>query len=113
MTTQKDNKHTQKMSKDTQKYSKATPKNQREQGSKLLKENGSDISESVSEKACKRGGNREEKNRSSTEILKNSARAKNKNLRGERGGKRTATHSRTAKGNALIYVYQSPFLFKE
>ena len=42
------------MSKDTQKYSKATPKNQREQGSKLLKENGSDISESVSEKACKR-----------------------------------------------------------
>ena len=53
--TQKDNKHTQKMSKDTPKYSKATPKNQREQGSKLLKENGSDISESVSEKACKRG----------------------------------------------------------
>lgn len=73
------------MSKDTQKYSKATQKNQREQGCKLLKENGSDISESVSEKACKRGANREEKNRSSTEILKNSARAKNKNLRGERG----------------------------
>lgn len=55
MATQKDNKHTQKMSKDTPKYSKATPKNQREQGSKLLKEKGSDISESVSEKACKRG----------------------------------------------------------
>ena len=53
MTTQKDNKHTQKMSKDTPKYSKATPKNQRQQGSKLLKENGSDISESVSEKVCK------------------------------------------------------------
>ena len=53
--TQKDNKHTRKMSKDTPKYSKLTPKNPREQGSKLLKENGSDISESVSEKACKRG----------------------------------------------------------
>ena len=53
--TQKDNKHTQKMSKDTPKYSKATQKNPREQGCKLLKENGSDISESVSEKACKRG----------------------------------------------------------
>ena len=55
MTTQKDNKHTRKRDKDTQKYSKATPKNAREQGSKLLKEKGSDISESVSEKACKRG----------------------------------------------------------
>ena len=53
--TQKDNKHTRKRGKDTPKYSKLTPKNAREQGSKLLKENGSDISESVSEKACKRG----------------------------------------------------------
>ena len=53
--TQKDNKDTHKMSKDTPKYSKLTQKNAREQGSKLLKENGSDISESVSEKACKRG----------------------------------------------------------
>lgn len=43
------------MSKDTPKYNKLAPKNAREQGSKLLKENGSDISESVSEKACKRG----------------------------------------------------------
>lgn len=105
MTTQKDNKHTQKMSKDTPKYSKATPKNPREQGSKLLKEKGSDISESVSEKVCKRGANRDEKNRSSTEILKNSARAKNKNLRGKRGGRRTAHTPRTAKRNSLIYVY--------
>lgn len=43
------------MSKDTPKYSKLTQKNAREQGGKLLKENGSDISESVSEKSCKRG----------------------------------------------------------
>ena len=43
------------MSKDAPKYSKLTQKNAREQGGKLLKENGSDISESVSEKACKRG----------------------------------------------------------
>ena len=40
--TQKDNKHTRKMSKDTPKYSKLTPKNTREQGCKLLKENGSE-----------------------------------------------------------------------
>ena len=53
--TQKDNKDTHKMSKDTPKHSKLTQKNAREQGSKLPKENGSDISESVSEKVCKRG----------------------------------------------------------
>ena len=54
-TVQKDNTVTQKDNKHTPKYSKLTPKNPREQGGKLLKENGSDISESVSEKACKRG----------------------------------------------------------
>lgn len=54
-TVQKDNTVTQKDNKHTRKMSKGTPKNPREQGSKLLKENGSDISESVSEKACKRG----------------------------------------------------------
>jgi hypothetical protein len=37
------------MSKDTPKYSKLTQKNAREQGSELLKENGSDISESLAE----------------------------------------------------------------
>jgi len=56
---------------------------------------------------------REEKKRSSTEILKKSARAKNKNPRGERGGRRTADTPRTPKGNALIYVYHIPFLFYE
>lgn len=59
--TQKDNKHTRKMSKDTPKYSKLTPKNPREQGSKLLKENGSDISESVSEKRVSEGEPRRKK----------------------------------------------------
>ena len=53
--TQKDNKDTHKMSKDTPKYSKLTPKNPREQGSKLLKENGSEYFRKRSEKACKRG----------------------------------------------------------
>ena len=49
------------MSKDTPKYSKLTPKNAREQGSKLLKENGSDISESVSEKRVSEGKPRRKK----------------------------------------------------
>ena len=53
--TQKDNKDTRKMSKDTPKYSKLTQKNAREQGGKLLKEDGSDISESLAENPCKRG----------------------------------------------------------
>lgn len=56
--TQKDNKDTQKMSKDTPKYSKLTQKNAREQGGKLLKENGSEYFRKRSEKACKRGGRR-------------------------------------------------------
>ena len=47
--TQKRNKNTQKKDNFTQKYSKLTPKNPREQGGKLLKENGSDISESLAE----------------------------------------------------------------
>lgn len=42
MTTQKHNKHTQKRGKDTPKHSKLTQKNAREQGVKLLKENGSE-----------------------------------------------------------------------
>jgi hypothetical protein len=37
------------MDNSTPKYSKLTPKNTREQGGKLLKENGSDISESLAE----------------------------------------------------------------
>ena len=90
MTTQKDNKHTQKMSKDAPKYSKATPKNQREQGSKLLKEKGSDISESVSEKVCKRGASREEKIALAQKFGKTLLEPKNKNRRGKRGGRRTA-----------------------
>lgn len=53
--TQKDNKDTHKMSKDTPRYSKLTPKNPREQGGKLLKENGLDISENLAENPCKRG----------------------------------------------------------
>ena len=43
------------MSKDTPKYSKLTPKNAREQGSKLLKENGLEYFRKRSEKACKLG----------------------------------------------------------
>ena len=43
------------MSKDTPKYSKLTPKNAREQGGKLLKENGSEYFRKCSEKSCKRG----------------------------------------------------------
>ena len=53
--TQKDNKDTHKMSKDTPKYSKLTQKNAREQGGKLLKENGSEDFRKRSENPCKRG----------------------------------------------------------
>lgn len=53
--TQKRNKHTQKMDNSTPKYSKLTPKNTRQQGAKLLKENGSEYFRKRSEKACKRG----------------------------------------------------------
>ena len=53
--TQKDNKHTRKRGKDTPKHSTLTQKNAREQGGKLLKENGSEYFRKRSEKACKRG----------------------------------------------------------
>ena len=88
--TQKDNKDTHKMSKDTPKYSKLTQKNAREQGSKLLKENGSDISESVSEKVCKRGQAEKKKIALAQKFGKTLLEPKNKNRRGKRGGRRTA-----------------------
>ena len=53
--TQKDNKHTRKRGKDTPKHSTLTQKNAREQGGKLLKENGLEYFRKRSEKACKRG----------------------------------------------------------
>ena len=74
--TQKDNKHTRKRGKDTPKCSNLTQKNAREQGSKLLKENGLEYFRKRSEKACKRGQAEKKKNSSSAEIRKNSARAK-------------------------------------
>ena len=73
------------MSKDTPKYSKLTPKNAREQGGKLLKENGSDISEILSEKACKRGQAEKKKIALAQKFGKTLLEPKNKNLRGERG----------------------------
>ena len=88
--TQKDNKDTRKMSKDTPKNSKLTQKNAREQGSKLLKENGSDISEILSEKACKRGQAKKKKIALAQKFGKTLLEPKNKNLRGKRGGRRTA-----------------------
>ena len=78
------------MSKDTPKYSKLTQKNAREQGGKLLKENGSDISESVSEKACKRGQAEKKKIALAQKFGKTLLEPKNTNRRGERGGRRTA-----------------------
>ena len=90
------------MSKDTPKYSKLTPKNPREQGSKLLKENGSDISESVSEKACKRGQAEKKKMALAQKFGKTLLEPKNKNLRGKRGGRRTAHTPRTAKRNKIL-----------
>ena len=47
--TQKRNKHTPKKDNFTPKHSKGTQENARQQGAKLLKENGSDISESLAE----------------------------------------------------------------
>ena len=88
--TQKRNKHTPKKDNFTPKYSKLTPKNTGEQGGKLLKENGSDISESVSEKACKRGQAEKKKIALAQKFGKTLLEPKNKNLRGERGGRRTA-----------------------
>ena len=88
--TQKDNKHTRKRGKDTPKHSTLTQKNAREQGGKLLKENGSDISESVSEKACKRGQAEKKKIALAQKFGKTLLEPKNKNRRGERGGRRTA-----------------------
>ena len=78
------------MSKDTPKYNKLTPKNAREQGSKLLKENGSEDFRKCSENECKRAQSQVEKNSSSAKNLKNSARAKIKNPRGRARGRRTA-----------------------
>ena len=88
--TQKDNKHTRKRGKDTPKHSTLTQKNAREQGSKLLKENGSDISETLSEKACKRGRAEKKKIALAQKFGKTLLEPKNKNLRGKRGGRRTA-----------------------
>ena len=88
--TQKDNKHTQKMSKDTPKYSKLTQKNAREQGGKLLKENGLEYFRKRSENVCKRAQAKMKKIALAQKIRKTLLEPKNKNLRGERGGRRTA-----------------------
>ena len=112
-TVQKDNTVTQKDNKHTPKYSKLTPKNPREQGGKLLKENGSDISESVSEKACKRGRAEKKKSALAQKFRKILLEPKIKIRGASEGGRRTAHTPRTAKRNSLIYVCQSPFLFKE
>ena len=100
--TQKHNKHTRKKDKDTPKHSTLTQKNAREQGVKLLKENGSEDFRKSCRKSVQARANREEKNSSSAEIPKNSARAKNKNPRGKRGGRRTAQTPRTAKRNKIL-----------
>lgn len=89
-TVQKNNKDTHKMSKDTPKYSKLTPKNAREQGGKLLKENGSEYFRKRSEKACKRGRAEKKKIALAQKFGKTLLEPKNKNLRGKRGGRRTA-----------------------
>ena len=88
--TQKDNKDTHRMGKDTPKYSKLTPKNAREQGGKLLKENGLEYFRKRSENVCKRAQAKMKKIALAQKIRKTLLEPKNKNLRGERGGRRTA-----------------------
>ena len=88
--TRKDNKHTRKRGKDTPKCSNLTQKNAREQGGKLLKENGSEYFRKRSEKACKRGRAEKKKIALAQKFGKTLLEPKNKNLRGKRGGRRTA-----------------------
>lgn len=82
------------MSKDTPKYSKLTQKNAREQGGKLLKENGLEYFRKRSENVCKRAQAKTKKIALAQKIRKSLLEPKNKNLRGERGadGLRKATH---------------------
>ena len=78
------------MSKDTPKYSKLTQKSAREQGGNLLKENGSDISESLAENPWKRGEAEKKKIALAQKFRKILLEPKIKILRGKRGGRRTA-----------------------
>lgn len=88
--TQKDNKHTQERGKDTPKNSKLTPKKCERARWQTAEREWFRRFQKAFRKSVQARASRDEKNSSSTEILKKSARAKTENPRGERGGRRTA-----------------------